>query len=50
MNVDHLDIIEQKIEDLKARLPAHSIPPKMIQDLEELEEELAEAKAQQWAT
>jgi len=38
--------IEAEIADLKARWPAHSIPPKMWQQLEELEEKLEEAKKQ----
>lgn len=29
-----------KISDLKKRLPAHSAPPSMLQELEELEEQL----------
>jgi hypothetical protein len=32
--------IEERIADLKARWPAHSVPPHMWQELEELEEEL----------
>ena len=32
--------IEEKIEDLKGRWPAHSVKPIMWQMLEELEEEL----------
>lgn len=32
--------LEEQIADLKNRLPVHSIPPSMIQELEELEEEL----------
>jgi len=36
--------IEEKIADLKARWPAHSVPPSMWQQLEELEEQLEEAK------
>ena len=36
--------IESKIADLKARWPAHSVPPSMWQQLEELEEQLEEAK------
>lgn len=38
--------IEEAIADLKARWPAHSVPPKMWQQLEELEEELEQAKAE----
>ena len=36
--------IERKIADLKARWPAHSVPPSMWQQLEELEDELEKAK------
>jgi len=36
--------IEDKIADLKARWPPHSVPPSMWQQLEELEDELEEAK------
>jgi len=35
---------EKQIADLKARLPAHSVSPSMIEKLEKLEEELEEAK------
>ena len=35
--------IEERIADLKARWPAHSVPPHMWQELEELEEELEKA-------
>jgi hypothetical protein len=44
MNEDKVREIEDKIADLKARWPAHSVPPLMWQQLEELEEELEEAK------
>jgi hypothetical protein len=36
--------IEEKIADLKARWPAHSVPPSMWQQLEELEGELEKAR------
>jgi len=36
--------IEEKIADLKARWPPHSVPPSMWQQLEDLEEELEEAR------
>jgi len=32
--------LEARIADLEARLPAHSLPPAMLEELEELEEEL----------
>jgi hypothetical protein len=41
---DKVREIEDKISDLKARWPVHSVPPLMWQQLEELEEELEEAK------
>jgi|BarGraNGADG00212_1021973.scaffolds.fasta_scaffold90235_1 hypothetical protein len=44
MNRDRLKEIEAEIAELKARLPAHSVPPQMWQQLEELEAELEEAK------
>jgi hypothetical protein len=36
--------IEAAIADLKARWPAHSVPPHMWQELEDLEEKLEKAK------
>ena len=42
--MDNLKEIETKIADLKARWPAHSVPPSMWQQLEELEEELEKAQ------
>jgi hypothetical protein len=44
MNDDRVREIEEKIADLKARWPAHSVPPSMWQQLEELEDELEKAK------
>jgi len=39
--------LEMRIADLEARLPAHSVPPAMIAELEDLEEELERLKAAQ---
>ena len=36
--------IEAELEDLKGRLPAHSVRPHMMLRLEELEDELEAAK------
>jgi cell division protein ZapA (FtsZ GTPase activity inhibitor) len=44
MTDDKVREIEEKIADLKARWPPHSVPPSMWQQLEELEAELEEAK------
>jgi hypothetical protein len=38
--------LEERITDLKARLPKHSVPPAMIIELEELEEALERARAE----
>jgi hypothetical protein len=38
--------LEEKITDLKKRWPAHSVPLGMMLELDDLEEELAEALAQ----
>ena len=44
MSTDRIKEIEEKIADLKARWPAHSVPPSMWHKLEELEDELEQAK------
>jgi ribosomal protein L29 len=44
-----LEELEKKLADLQARLPAHSIPPSMIAELDELEEALAQARQQRQA-
>jgi len=36
--------LEKRVADLKARLPKHSIPPAMLIELEEMEEELEQAR------
>jgi len=42
----HIQELEAKIEDLKKRWPAHSVPPMMMQELDNLEDELAKAMKQ----
>ena len=44
MTDDKIREIENQIADLKARWPAHSVPPSMWQQLEELEDELEKMK------
>jgi hypothetical protein len=39
--------IEEEIADLKRRWPPHSVPPQMLERLDELEEALKEAKKAQ---
>ncbi len=41
---NQVEKIEMRIADLKNRLPAHSVSPSMIEELEDLEEKLADAK------
>lgn len=36
--------LESRLEDLQARMPAHSIPPAMQTELDELDEQLAAAR------
>ena len=40
MNI-RIEALQKQIEDLKKRLPAHSIPPAMMAELDDLEEQLA---------
>ena len=47
MSEEKVTEIERKIADLKARWPAHSVPPVMWQQLEGLEDELEKAKEAQ---
>jgi hypothetical protein len=47
MNADkikQIEEIEAKIAELAGRLPAHSVPPAMLQQLEELEDQLEKAR------
>jgi len=37
---DRVRDLERQIEELKSRWPAHSVPPAMLQQLDELEEAL----------
>ena len=44
VSTDRIKEIEQKIAELKARLPAHSAPVSMLLELEELEDDLEAVK------
>ena len=37
---DHIIALEKEIEDLRAQWPAHSVPPTMLMQLEDLEDVL----------
>jgi hypothetical protein len=43
--VEEVTELETRIADLKDRLPRHSVPPAMLIELDELEEELERARA-----
>ena len=45
MNTEIIRELEKKIEELRSRLPAHSIPPAMFQELEDMEDQLEKARA-----
>lgn len=42
---DQLRRLEAKLADLRARMPAHSLSPAMLMQLEDLEEEVARLRA-----
>lgn len=44
MNKPKIEEIEKKIAEIKSRIPPHSIPPHMLEELEDLEEELDRLK------
>lgn len=44
MNDEKIRALEEQIAALEKQWPAHSVPPAMLQKLDELEEALAEAK------
>lgn len=43
---DKVRALEAQIEQLQRQWPKHSVPPALMQELDELEEALAQAKAQ----
>lgn len=46
MDKERIAELEKEIAALEARLPKHSVPPAMLIELEDLEDELAQLKAQ----
>ena len=45
MKANRVKELEQEIAELKRRWPPHSVPPRMFERLEELEEALEKARA-----
>jgi hypothetical protein len=43
---DRIAELEERIADLKARLPKHSVPPAMLIELDELDEALEQVRAE----
>jgi hypothetical protein len=46
-NSERIGQLEREIEEMKARLPKHSVPPAMIIELEDLEDELEMLRARE---
>ena len=44
MSTERIRDLEQKIAEIKRRIPPHSVPPSMLWELEELEQELERAR------
>lgn len=42
MTDNRIQLLQKEIDDLKKRWPAHSIPPALMEQLDELESQLAE--------
>ena len=38
--------LKRQMADLQARLPAHSVPPAMLMEMEEIEDELARLQSE----
>ena len=38
--IERIALLEQQLEDLKKRWPAHSVKPQMIMEMEQMEEEI----------
>ena len=47
MQKDDVSELEERIAEIKRRVPPHSVPPAMLEDLEELEACLEEARNRQ---
>lgn len=43
MSDERIQKLKEQIVELKKRWPAHSVPPALLQELDDLEEALAEA-------
>ncbi|MDY6911099.1 MAG: histidine kinase [Chloroflexota bacterium] len=46
MNEEKIKGLEEKIAEVRSRIPPHSVPTYMLEELEELEEELERLKSE----
>lgn len=44
MDTENIEELEGRIAELKRRIPPHSVPPAMLEELEELEDLLEKAR------
>lgn len=47
MSTEEIRDIEERIAELRKRIPPHSVPPAMLQELDELEEQLEKARGRE---
>ncbi|MEJ2759832.1 MAG: hypothetical protein P8046_15250 [Anaerolineales bacterium] len=46
-HTDRIAELTRQLEELRKRMPAHSIPPAMMAEMDDLEEQLSAEKARQ---
>jgi hypothetical protein len=46
MTTDDPQEVERRIAEIRKRIPPHSVPPGMLEEIEELEEHLARLRGQ----
>jgi len=44
MSIGRVKALEEKIAELERRIPPHSMPPAMLEELDKLEEQLEKAR------
>ncbi len=47
VSIERIAQLEKEIDEIKARMPKHSVPPSLIIELEDLEDELEELRARE---
>ncbi len=46
MSTEKIEELEKKIAEMRSRIPPHSVPPRMLEELEDMEEELERLKGE----